>query len=81
MEQIEAEGGHARASGVDAREEADMGTLIDRIEAEVGPLEVLVFNIGANVWFPIVETTTRVYTKVWELAARRDSFPGARPRA
>jgi NAD(P)-dependent dehydrogenase (short-subunit alcohol dehydrogenase family) len=57
------------AYGVDAREEAEMIALFDRIEAEVGPLEVVVFNIGANVWFPLTETTTRVYTKVWEMAA------------
>lgn len=66
---IRAGGGSAHAFGVDAREEADMVALIDRIEAEIGPLEVVVFNIGANVWFPVTETTTRVYTKVWEMAA------------
>jgi hypothetical protein len=27
-----------------------------------------VFNIGANVNFPILETTSRVYFKVWEMA-------------
>jgi NAD(P)-dependent dehydrogenase (short-subunit alcohol dehydrogenase family) len=31
-------------------------------------LEVCVFNIGANVNFPIVETTERVFRKVWEMA-------------
>jgi NAD(P)-dependent dehydrogenase (short-subunit alcohol dehydrogenase family) len=67
--EIGADGGEAHAFGVDAREDADMIALFDRIEAEIGPLEVVVFNIGANVWFPIVETTTRVYTKVWEMAA------------
>lgn len=66
---IRAGGGSAHAFGVDAREEADMVALVDRIEAEIGPLEVVVFNIGANVWFPVTETTTRVYTKVWEMAA------------
>jgi NAD(P)-dependent dehydrogenase (short-subunit alcohol dehydrogenase family) len=66
---IRDEGGDALAYGVDAREEAEMIALFDRIEAEVGPLEVVVFNIGANVWFPLTETTTRVYTKVWEMAA------------
>ena len=65
---IRDEGGDARAYGVDAREESEMVALVDRIEAEVGPLEVVVFNIGANVWFPLTETTTRVYTKVWEMA-------------
>ncbi len=66
--QIAAAGGQARAFGVDAREEADMVALFDAIEAEVGPLEVVVFNIGANVRFPILETTSRVFTKVWEMA-------------
>ncbi len=67
--EIRTSGGVAQAFGVDAREEAEMIALVDRIEAEIGPLEVVVFNIGANVWFPVVETTTRVYTKVWEMAA------------
>ncbi len=42
--------------------------LVERIEREVGPLEVVVFNIGANVRFPVAETTTQVYSKVWEMA-------------
>ncbi|HRK68663.1 MAG TPA: SDR family NAD(P)-dependent oxidoreductase, partial [Hyphomonas sp.] len=67
--QIEAEGGKARAYGVDAREEEATAALVDQIEAEVGPLEVCVFNIGANVRFGITETTSRVYQKVWEMAA------------
>jgi NAD(P)-dependent dehydrogenase (short-subunit alcohol dehydrogenase family) len=66
---IVAAGGQAHAFGVDARAEDEMVALVDRIEAEIGPLEVVVFNIGANVMFPVTETTTRVYTKVWEMAA------------
>lgn len=62
-------GGAASAFGLDARSEEDLVALIDRIEREVGPLDVVVFNIGANVWFPVTETTTRVYRKVWEMAA------------
>ena len=65
---IRADGGKAHAFGVDAREEAEMIALVDRIEAEIGPLEVVVFNIGANVRFSAVETTARVFTKVWEMA-------------
>jgi len=61
-------GGAAHAFGVDARSEEEMVALIDRIEAEIGALEVVVFNIGANVRFGIRETTTRVFTKVWEMA-------------
>jgi NAD(P)-dependent dehydrogenase (short-subunit alcohol dehydrogenase family) len=41
--------------------------LVSTIEREVGPIEVAVFNIGANVRFPIRETTARVYFKVWEM--------------
>jgi len=61
---IEAEGGRARAFGSDARKEEEMVALIDTIENEVGPIEVAVYNIGANVNFPIRETTARVFFKV-----------------
>lgn len=68
-EEIRASGGEAHAMGVDARDEAEMTALFDRIEKDIGPLEVVVFNIGANVHFNIRDTTTRVYSKVWEMAA------------
>lgn len=67
-DEIRAAGGEAHAFGCDARDESEVIALFERIEAEVGPLEVVVFNIGANVRFPIVETTSRVFTKVWEMA-------------
>lgn len=67
--EIEAEGGTARAFGTDARDEDQVAALFETVEAEVGPAEVVVFNIGANVNFPIAETTARVYRKVWEMAA------------
>jgi NAD(P)-dependent dehydrogenase (short-subunit alcohol dehydrogenase family) len=67
--EIQAEGGRAVAFGADARLEEIMVPLVDRIEAEVGPIEVAVHNIGANVRFGIRETTARVYRKVWEMAA------------
>jgi NAD(P)-dependent dehydrogenase (short-subunit alcohol dehydrogenase family) len=62
-------GGEAHAFGLDARKEEEMVGLFDRVEAEIAPVEVAVFNIGANVNFPIAETTARVYFKVWEMAA------------
>jgi NAD(P)-dependent dehydrogenase (short-subunit alcohol dehydrogenase family) len=61
-------GGEAHPFGVDARQEDQIVELFDRIEAEIAPLEVCVFNIGANVRFPIAETTSRVFLKVWEMA-------------
>lgn len=68
-QQIEAEGGRARGFGSDARQEDQVTELFATIEREVGPIEVMVFNIGANVNFPIREMTERVYRKVWEMAA------------
>lgn len=67
--QIEAEGGKAYAFGADARDEEQMVALVEKIESEIGPLEVAVFNIGANVRFGIEEMTARVYRKVWEMGA------------
>ena len=66
--EIRERGGQAHAYGVDARSEDEMIALFDRIEREVGPLEVVVFNIGANVRFELTETTSRVFQKVWEMA-------------
>jgi NAD(P)-dependent dehydrogenase (short-subunit alcohol dehydrogenase family) len=66
---IREEGLKAAAMPTDARDEAAMTALFDRIDAEIAPIEVAIFNIGANVNFPIIETTTQVYRKVWEMAA------------
>ena len=66
--QIEAAGGVARPFGVDARDEDQMVEMVATIERDIGPIEVAVFNIGANVRFPIGEMTSRVYRKVWEMA-------------
>jgi NAD(P)-dependent dehydrogenase (short-subunit alcohol dehydrogenase family) len=69
VERIQSEGGQARAFGSDARDEAAMVGLVATIEREVGPIEVAVFNIGANVRFAVTDTTERVYRKVWEMGA------------
>ncbi len=68
VEQIQAEGGVAHGFGSDARKEEEMVELVAKIERDIAPIEVAVFNIGANVRFPITETTARVYYKVWEMA-------------
>ncbi|MCX7143699.1 MAG: SDR family oxidoreductase [Proteobacteria bacterium] len=66
--QIKSEGGEAHGFGSDARKEEEMVALVEKIEREIAPIEVAVFNIGANVRFGITETTARVYFKVWEMA-------------
>ena len=65
---IRVTGGTAHAYGVDARDEDEVIGLFATIERDVGPLDVVVFNIGANVRFGIRETTARVFHKVWEMA-------------
>jgi NAD(P)-dependent dehydrogenase (short-subunit alcohol dehydrogenase family) len=62
--------GHtAQAYPADARDEGAMIALVDSIERDIGPIEVAVFNIGANVRFNVTDTTAQVYRKVWEMAA------------
>ena len=65
---IRAEAWEAHAFGLDARREEDVAAFFDTVERTIAPIEVLVFNIGANVRFPVVETTAQVYSKVWEMA-------------
>ena len=67
LERLRAEGGEAHGFGSDARKEDQVIELVSRIERDIAPIEVLVFNIGANVQFGIVETSARVYYKVWEM--------------
>ncbi|WP_088283499.1 SDR family oxidoreductase [Ideonella sp. A 288] len=69
VDRIRAEGGVAHACACDARDESAVVDLFARIEGDIAPLEVVVFNIGANVRFPITEMTERVYRKVWEMGA------------
>ena len=68
-QEIRAAGGEVYPMGVDARDEDAVLSLFATIENDIAPLDVMVFNIGANVFFPITETTARVYRKVWEMAA------------
>jgi NAD(P)-dependent dehydrogenase (short-subunit alcohol dehydrogenase family) len=67
LQQIEGAGGKAFGFGSDARIEEQVVSLFETIERDIGPVEVLVFNIGGNVNFPIAETTERVFRKVWEM--------------
>ena len=62
-------GHEARAFPADARDEDAMITLVETVEREVGPIDVAVFNIGANVRFAVTDTSAQVYRKVWEMAA------------
>jgi NAD(P)-dependent dehydrogenase (short-subunit alcohol dehydrogenase family) len=64
---IRAEGGDAHGFSSDARDEDAVAALYADIEARLGPIEVMVFNIGANVASSILEETARKYSKIWEM--------------
>ncbi|MDH0939211.1 SDR family oxidoreductase [Aeromonas caviae] len=68
VDSIIAEGGRARGFASDARKEDQVAELIETIERDIGPIEVMVFNIGANVPCSILEETARKYFKIWEMA-------------
>ena len=68
VEEITAAGGRARGFASDARKEEEVAALVEEIERDIGPIEVLVFNIGANAPCGILEETARKYFKIWEMA-------------
>jgi NAD(P)-dependent dehydrogenase (short-subunit alcohol dehydrogenase family) len=68
LSQIKAEGGAAHGFASDARKEEEVVALVEQIESTLGPIEVLVFNIGANAPSSILDETARKYFKIWEMA-------------
>jgi len=63
-----ASGGVARAVGTDVRNEEVVQALFAQVEGELGPVEVCLFNAGANVKTPLIETSGRLFFRAWELA-------------
>ena len=68
LAEIRQAGRQAHGFGCDARREEAVVELVDRIERDIAPIEVLVFNIGANVPCSILDETARKYFKIWEMA-------------
>ena len=64
---IEGAGGEIHARSLDARKEEEIISFLGDADKHA-PLEVCIFNVGANVNFPLLETTERVFRKVWEMA-------------
>src|SRR6201992_902256 len=67
VKEIEASGGTIFGRSLDARKEEETIAFLNDANKHA-PLEVCIFNIGANVNFPILDTTERVFRKVWEMA-------------
>lgn len=68
VDELTKAGRDVRAVSVDARQEADVQALFAKVENEIGPIEVCLYNAGSNVAKPLLETTEKLFFKAWELA-------------
>ncbi len=73
--EITAAGGRCEGRTLDARKVEDVAAFLAEADA-AAPLEACIFNVGANVNFPLLETTDRVFRKVWEMACEAGFFTG-----
>ncbi|MDF1768075.1 SDR family NAD(P)-dependent oxidoreductase [Maricaulis sp.] len=73
--EIAAAGGRCVPHQLDARQEDSVRAFLEAANADA-PLDVVISNPGANVNFPLLETTDRVFTKVWELACKAGFLSG-----
>lgn len=75
VDEIQAAGGTCFGRGLDARREEEVTAFLAEADGQA-PLEVCIFNVGGNVRFPILETTERVFRKVWEMACHSGFLTG-----
>jgi len=68
LDEIRSLGGIAHGFTMDARKEESVESIFKNIESESGCIDLVIFNVGGNVFFPILQTTSRVFRKVWEMA-------------
>ena len=65
VDAIRADGGEAHGYAVDARREDAVVEMVDGIERDVGPLEVMVFNVGVNARASLLEQDAEQYAELW----------------
>ena len=68
IDEVAASGGRLQAFSVDARQEGGIQDLFAKIEGEVGPIDVCLYNAGSNVNTPLLDTSESLFRKAWELA-------------
>ncbi len=68
MQELTEAGLRGHAFSCDARKEDAVVELFATIEETIGEIEVMVFNVGANVPMGILETASRKFFKIWEMA-------------
>jgi NAD(P)-dependent dehydrogenase (short-subunit alcohol dehydrogenase family) len=69
VEGIQAEGGTASGFLLDASEPDSIEQRIASVEADIGPIEVVVFNLGAQIGDrPLADTSYKAFELGWRLA-------------
>jgi NAD(P)-dependent dehydrogenase (short-subunit alcohol dehydrogenase family) len=68
VDELRAAGHDAHAFSCDARQEDTVVERFAAIERDIGDIEVVVFNVGANVPMGILATDSRKFFKIWEMA-------------
>ena len=68
VDEFTSAGHKIHAFSVDARQESEVQELFTRVEKEIGPIEVCLYNAGSNVNKPLLDTTEKLFFKAWELA-------------
>lgn len=66
--ELREQGHDAHGFSFDARKEEQVIERFAAIEKDIGEIEVVVFNIGANVPMGILDTDSRKFFKIWEMA-------------
>ena len=77
VKEIENAGGEIHARSLDARKEEEVVAFLGDADKHA-PLEVCIFNIGANVNFPILDTTNAYSARSGKWPAIPASSPAAR---
>ena len=68
IDDLTGQGCKAYGYSCDARKEEQVVERFAAIDRDIGDIEVVVFNIGANVPMGILDTDSRKFFKIWEMA-------------
>jgi NAD(P)-dependent dehydrogenase (short-subunit alcohol dehydrogenase family) len=66
VSQIESDGGKACAFGIDARDEDQVRELFERVETEMGPIEIVVYNAAIGAFASVVDMKAETFRALWE---------------
>ena len=67
VNQIEAEGGKAHGFSCDATQEQQVVELVEKIESDIGPIEVACYNAAVGVAHSIMEFPAEDFERVWRI--------------